>query len=316
MKSILTSTAIVALLTAPAMADGVNYNRFSYDATRLQLEEGSDSVDFNNGLLQGSLEYTVGQIVLSGDLARGVVSTDPETIETTTFEYAFGAGFLITPEILVGVGATGIDIELDDGSTTLDADANGAELFGQYRTSQFGAGINVSQVDLDEDNVTTTVFGEVSPVPEATLAGFLQDDSEFDGTTYYGTGSFDVAPFQANGFFLGNSDTDVTLFGFGGSYGFTPALSAQVDFASYAGDDAPDLYSVTFGGAYEFTEGFSADLNVGYVDGDDVAIDEVTVFTLALTYEFGDRQRLDNSIEQRLEDDIATGAASALTLGF
>ncbi|MDX8351588.1 hypothetical protein [Cognatiyoonia sp. IB215182] len=85
MKFILTSTAIVALLTAPAMADGVNYSRFSYDATGLQLEEGSDSLDIDSGLLQGELEYTVGQILLSGDLARSVVSTDPETIETTTF---------------------------------------------------------------------------------------------------------------------------------------------------------------------------------------------------------------------------------------
>ncbi|MDX8351587.1 hypothetical protein [Cognatiyoonia sp. IB215182] len=198
----------------------------------------------------------------------------------------------------------------------MDGDANGAEFFGQYRTSQFGVGVNVSQFDLDEDNVTTTLLGEVSPTPDATLAGFLQDDSEFDGTTYYGSGSLDVAPFQANGFFLGNSDTDVTLFGLGGSYGLTQQLSAQVDFASYLGDDAPDLYSITFGGAYEFTEGFSADLNVGYVDGDDLGIDEATVFTFALTYEFGDRQRLDNSVEQRLEDDIATGAASALTLDF
>ncbi|MEL6841257.1 MAG: hypothetical protein AAFP85_18380, partial [Pseudomonadota bacterium] len=68
MKQLLATSALAALLASPAFAEGVNYTRLSYDFTRYT----NDDIDFDldSNLLQGGVEYTLGQVLLSADIAN------------------------------------------------------------------------------------------------------------------------------------------------------------------------------------------------------------------------------------------------------
>ncbi len=305
----LTFTAVAALMTGPVMADGVNYARLSYDFTNI----GNDDFDDDVSLLQGGVEYTTGQFLLGADLQY--VDTELEgIIESQALSYALSGAYMITPEVLVGLGLNGTDVEIETDLGDFEGDANGFEVFGQYQTSDFGVGVNVVSFDSDEDNLNTTIYGEFSAASAVTLAGFASVDSEdednggSEGTDYYLSGDYEAGDVFARAYIAGNTDADAGIFGVRGHYDFAPQIRATASFATRTGDDASDVSFFTVGGGYEVVDGLWADANIGIVDGDDVA-EDITRLQVALTYEIGDRKRLDRRLEQDAIDDVQSAGA-------
>jgi hypothetical protein len=83
----LTTTAAIALMTAPAFADGVSYARLSYDFDRYSV----DDQDLDVGTLLGDIEYELGQFLLSAHLAHR--SYDDGAGDASQTDYGVSGGW-------------------------------------------------------------------------------------------------------------------------------------------------------------------------------------------------------------------------------
>lgn len=293
----ITMTAVAALMAAPAFADGVNYARLSYDYS--YYEDDSDDLDL--GLLQGSVEYEVSQFLLSAEVLN--FSRDGDNVETF---YSASGAYIFTPEALAGIGVFGSNPEVGDSTS-------GFEVFGQYETPQFGAAINVSQADTDEDNITTTLYGEAAVAPGVKLGASLSTQSEFDGTGYSLIAEYDEGPIFGRATIDSNSEDDGGLFGVRASYDITPQIRAAAAYQTSYGDDFVDLSVFAIGGGYQVVEGLWVDASFGVIDGD-VFADEVNHVQASVTYELGTQKRIDDRFQQAALDDIQAGLG--LLFGF
>lgn len=289
----LTFTAVAALMAGPVMADGVNYARLSYDFTNYDDDAGGEA---DIGLFQGDVEYELGQVLLSAQILS--ITTDFGSSATNN---AFGAAgaYMITPEALVGIGLFGTDPEFGD-------ETNGFEVFGQYETAQFGVGIDITQFDVDEDNITTTLYGEAEVVPAVVLGASLQNDSEFDGTRYVLSAEYDDGPIFGRGYINGDSEFEGGIFGVRGDYEFTPQIRASAAYTTTYGDDYFDNSAFTVGGGYQVIDDLWVDANFGIIDLE-TASDDINRFQIAITYEMGDRKRIDTRFDQASIDDLQAG---------
>jgi len=289
MTRTITATAILALTAGAAAADGVNYARLSYDYNNFSV----DSDDASIGIFQGDIEYSIDQFVLGAELE--VLTTDADDDDTFVI-YDIWGGYAATPEVLVGLGLTGSDDDVED--------TQGAQAFGQFVTGQFGVGIRVSKEDLDEDNITTDVFGNYNVAPEIKLGLVLTGNSEFDGTGYIASADYDDGQIDARAFFEGNTEFDAGQFGVRGNYKVADAFRASAAFATNSGDDAADATAFLVGGGYEFADGAWVDLGIGQIDFEDA--DTVDRIEVSVSFETGDRKRLDNQFEQDRFDDLTS----------
>ncbi|MFG5380637.1 hypothetical protein [Yoonia sp. R2-816] len=304
MRRSLTMTAIAALCAGPAFADGVNYARLSYDFTKFD----ADSVETELGLLQGGIEYQTGQFLFTGDALNITADVDAGGVgdsDTSSSAYAIAAGYMFTPEVLAGAGVLIADEEGDA------EDTEGFELFGQYQTAEFGVGLNVAKFDADEDNVTTSLYGEFVATPGVTLAGFVITESEFDGSDFNLSADYEDGAIAVRAFYNDSTEDDEGVFGVRGHYEFTPQLRASASYATNLGDDLPDGSVFAIGGGYQIVDGLWVDANYGIVDSDEVSGD-IDRIQASLTYELGDRKRIDRRLEQDAIDDLQVGAG----LGF
>ena len=300
MKILLTTTAILTASTA--MADGVNYGRLSYDFTRFE----NDDNELDLGLFQGAIEYQVSEFLLFGDL--NTLSLDNDGIEADLTTVKAGAGYILSPEALIGAGILRTSVE--------DEDFDGFEVFGQYQTAQFGVGLNISVPDTDFDDETVTqFFGEYAVAPGIDLGVSLASYSEFDGTDYKLSGDYAQGPIAARAFLTGNTDADRSVFGLRGSYAFSDQIRAAAAFDTLS-DDENDIEANFFslGGGYKITEGVWVDADYGVLSVDDQ--DEVDRLQLAVTFETGNRTRIDDRFGQDATDDNQSGLGTLLSASF
>ena len=297
MKILLATTAILTASTA--MADGINYGRLSYDFTR--FEQGDAELDL--GLFQGAIEYQVSEFLLFGDLNSTSVDNGGSTGDVTNVE--LGAGYMLSPEALIGAGLRRASVE--------DEDVDGFEVFGQYQTAQFGVGLNITvpNTDLDDETVTQ-FFGEYAVAPGIDLGVALASYSEFDGTDYKLSADYAQGPIEARAFLIGNTDADGSLFGLRGSYAFTDQIRASGAFDTFtdADDDEGSFFSV--GGGYKVTDGVWVDANYGVLSFD--GAEDFDRLQLAVTFETGNRTRIDDRFGQDATDDNQSGAGSLLSV--
>lgn len=293
MKFLLTTTAIIS--ASVAAADGINYGRLSYDYTN--FSDGTNDVDIS--VLQGSVEYQVSQFQVYADLT----STAVDNGGSFDFqEYAFGAGYLATPEVLLGAGILGF--------STDGFDSNGYELFGQYQTAQFGLGLNVSVPDADFDDETLTqAFGEFTATPAVKLGVALEKYSEEDATLYTLSADYDEGPITARTYINSDSETDGGIFGVRGSYEITQTFRASVSYNTTYGDDLFDISFMGIGGGYRIADGVWFDADFGQISSD-LGPEDIDRIQATITLETGEQTRIDRRFLQDSVDDIQAGFAS------
>ncbi|MEJ6404500.1 hypothetical protein [Yoonia sp. 2307UL14-13] len=307
MIRILSTTALATLIAAPATADGLNYGRFSYDFTRYTNDDSDFELD--RSVLLGGVEYELGQFLLTADIAN--LSFDIDDVDLSTFVLGASGAYIFSPEVLAGAGLFYTSVDADDGVTEVEDDATGFEVFGQYVNSQFGAGVNVAKADTDEDNFVTSLYGEFSASPEITLAAIFSTDSEVDGTSYALTAEYETGPIFVRGVYSDFTESDIGVLLLRGHYEITPQIRATAGYEVFTGDDLGDFYTLTGGAGYQITDGFWADARYGILGGDDVSGDPYAA-QLTLTYEFGERKRLDQRLGQARSDDNRFSALPAL----
>lgn len=304
MKILLATTAILTASTA--MADGVNYGRLSYDFSR--FEQGSNEAEL--GLLQGAIEYEISQFLLFGELTNQSAENGG-SLDITTLKA--GAGYILSPEALIGAGLIRNSYDYDADGLEADGDTSGFEVFGQYQTAQFGVGLNISVPDTDFDDQTQTqFFGEYAVAPGIDLGLWLASDSEVDGTTYKFSADYAQDAIIARGYLLGDTDVDAGIFGARGSYAFTDQIRAAATFETTYGDDA-DINFVAIGGGYKITDGVWFDADYGVVSGDDIGSD-IDRLQAAITFETGTRTRIDDRFAQDAINDDQAGLGSFLAI--
>lgn len=311
MRQFSTATALVLLMAGPAFADGVNYARFSYDFTRYD----NDDIDFelDSNLFQGGVEYTIGQVLLSADIANQDFEFGDE-LESSSLAYALSAGYFLTSQMVIGGGLIGTSTELElTGFGTAEDDTTGFEVFGQYIDQQVSVAVNVRNFDTDEDNVTSSFYGEFLATPEVALGGIVETQSEVDETTFLVSVDYESGPVDLRAYYTDSSEDSLGIFGTRGDYYFTNQIRGSAGLEVFTGSDLPEFYSFVFGAGYQIVDGLWADAKYGLLDGDDVEGDPQSV-QFALTYEFGDRVRVDRRLEQDRIDDLQISAVP--TLGF
>lgn len=289
----LTTTALVALIAAPAAAEGVDYARLSFDYRSFD----GDTVDTDNSILQGAVDYSFGQVVLFAEFETFTFMPSVGDDESRT-SYNLGAGYAVTPEILVGGGIIGFSDE--------DDDFNGFEGFAQYQTAGLAFGVNASKFDADADNVTTQFFGEVEATPAISFGAALSTNSEFDGTGYRLSSDFDQGPIAARVYLAGNSEQDDGIFGLRGTYEVTPDIRGGAAFNVVTGID-DDVSFISVGAGYRVVEGLWADAYIGQFSDDAFGGESVSRLSLELTYEIGERVRVDRRFFQDASDDNLAG---------
>ncbi|WP_341368879.1 hypothetical protein [Yoonia sp. BS5-3] len=287
----ITMTAVAALMAAPAFADGVTYGRLSYDFSDYDADA---SGEFDVRLLQGDVEYEISQFLLTGQIANSAVNGD-----NVGTGYGASAAYKFAPGVLAGLGLFAFDPEIGD--TT-----NGFEAFGQYETAQFGVAVNISQADFDEDNITTTFYGEAAIAPAVSVGTILSTESEFDGTAYKLIAEYNEGPIQARSTIDSNSEFDGGVFGVRGTYDITPQIRAAAVYQTTYGDDFVEADVFTIGGGYQLVDGLWFDASYGVINDETIA-DEVVHLQASLTFETGSRQRLDSRFSQDAIDDQLAG---------
>ncbi len=296
-KTSLTAAAL-GILAVPAFAQELTFGSFSLDYTKAAPEGGGS--DLTSLDLQGEGEFTMNQFVFGAGLSNDKFEFDggPEFTVRRLNAYA---GYAITPEALVGAGFTNVNI-----ADPVDDDFNGFDVFGQYQTGAFGVAVNYNRPDQDFDDVEiTTFFAEAEVAPGVTLGGILESFSEVDENAYFLSAEYDAGQIFARAYYTSAEDADFAIYGARGEYRFDDAIAFTAGLETVSGDDfGPDYTSVSVGGSYEFAPGVAASARYSKIDTDG---EDADVLALGLTYEMGERQRLDRNMSEAAYDDLETG---------
>lgn len=288
----ITMTVAAASLAVPAFAEGITYARLSY--TYAERDADSSSFDLERDLLQGAIEYEVAGFLLSADVLDqefengfGVVGTDRL--------YTLSAAYMITPEVLAGLGVLSYEDSPDD-------PVNGFEVFGQYQNTDFALGLNVTQQDVDSDNVTTTAFGEFVVAPGVIIGMSVADQSVFEETGSRISLDYSRGSVSARVFVTGDNYNNGGRYGVRGTYAFTPDIRALAGYAASYGDDFRESYTYRIGAGYQIVDGLWFDASYGQRDVDFDPLDAEFVQAV-LSYEIGDQMRIDRRFRQAAIDD-------------
>ena len=302
LRAILT-TAVLAVLATPGFAQDLTFGQVDLDYTNISADGG----ELDSTALNGDVEFEVNQFLLGASFNNQSLDSGMGSSLTFLGYEAFGA-YMLTAETLVGAGLIGVDFDGDD--------INGFEVFGQYRTDQFGVAINFSRLDDDGAEFDfTTLYGQAEVTPGVTLGAVVESVSETDGTVYVLSAEYDAGPIFARTYYDGFTDVDGGIFGVRGSYDFTDVISASASYQTSVDDFFGDFTAYTVGAGYEFTEGLYGDFAVGRIDLG--GGDEADLLQIGLSFELGDRRRLDNQIDNAMRIDNEKGIGAFIpNVGF
>lgn len=301
MKTIFKAAAFAMCSATAGSAQQLTYGDFSVDFS--YLDDGLTDQDL--WTLQGAIEYTFGQILLSAQVYDRSRNGNGLDVDSTT--YALGAGYMFTPQILGGGGVKGY-------ANTNDSafDYVGLEVFGQYETAQFGVALNHTRQDLDRDATTTTLYGLIRPMPDLELGARIRTYANsslavFDERTYYYlTADYDDGPFALRGAVTGNDAVDGGRFLARGAAEVTPDLRVLASYSTNFGDAGLDLASYSAGAGVQVAPNVWVDTTYGLVSGD-AFLRDVTYLSLNISFEFGNRTRIDETFEKDASDDDNAG---------
>ncbi|WP_143515322.1 hypothetical protein [Pseudooctadecabacter jejudonensis] len=242
-----------------ASAQEVNYTSIDGNYTNLSVS-GEDANIFG---LAGSIDYTNSGFVFNGGLSYTDFDGD---IDVTVL--SFRAGYEVSPDIIIFGGANFLDTEgFDETIYTLGAEAS----FGQ-----FTAGLSFFQVDEDDADTFTAVYGSYRVSDELEVAALIETDGD-DTITVLGA-DFDMGGTTVDATYT--VDEDIYIFGVSGHYDFGNGFRAGGDYATFDGE--VDFIAVS--GGYEVSENMWVDLSVGRFDLDG---EEVDTLGLEFTFETG-----------------------------
>lgn len=312
LHKLMTSTAFVLAGTAGAFAQELTFGRANFDYNSFSID---DTEALSTSRLNAEGEMTFDQFLLGGHFSNDVFDPDGSG-ELTIRSYGLSGAYILTPEALVGLGLTGINF--DNGSS--DEGINGFEAFGQYRTSQFGAGLTISRPysDSESDFTIYSFVGEAEVSPGVTLGAAIETYSEIDESVYVLNAEYEQGPLFGRIYALGvtgGSSDDPTAIGLRGTYEFTDSIRTMAAYENFDfGSGTDDLSAFAIGGGYRIVEGVWIDASYGQLDGGGETAD---VLNISLSYEFGARTRLDRQVKQDLQEDGKIGIRSTIPyLGF
>jgi hypothetical protein len=283
-----TLCSLIALTAGSASAeDGLNYAHLSYGYTYVGIEGN----DLSTGRLQGTVEYALGQFLLSADIG----SVQYDVMAPLDFvEYAVSAGYAISPEMMLGAGFAGYAGDIPSW--------DGYEVFGQYQNEQFAVALNYTW--LDDDDAITAFYAEYSATPELRLGLDVQSYSYLDDPISIFSVQYDAGPIQARGYYQDNSLwIDGGLLGARGSYDvndmFRVTAALEKSF-----DDNFDASTYAVGAGYQVTDGVWFDASAGQTLTDTT---DVTRIQAMISFETGTQTRVDQRFNQLSRDDRNTG---------
>lgn len=299
MKRQTTLALIASLLTTTASAEGLTYARINAEHDWLKIDGTSN---FATRYLEGAVEYEIGQFLVSGDLNYRYL-TNYGASESNTFILNAGAGYRITPDILLGAGLTRTD------ATFLSAPLDGYEVFGQYQTVPYAVGLTIANDDTADDETTTSVYGAYTAAPGLDLGVVISKPTDQDSADYklsvdYETGPFDLrATYEVDNFF------ENTIIGFRGHYKINDMFRLSATLQNRTDEDFLDLAAYTIGGGYKITEGLWVDALVGLRTIPNVP--DTERIEISLRYELGEQARIDRRFQAADQADRRGGFAGS-----
>ncbi|MEJ6402021.1 hypothetical protein [Yoonia sp. 2307UL14-13] len=292
MKRILTTTALVALVTGTVAAEGVKYAQLSYDRNSYD----ADGAELDIDEFVAEIEYQTGQFLITGNIENRAAETDDA--EGTSREISIGGGYFITPDVLIGGTVSNFDNDVDDQTS--------AGAFAQFDNGQIGAAIRIDQ-NLDTNDTAYLAYGEFAASPGFDISvGLISSGEDDSGTAYVLAADYEQGPIDARGYLFGNSETDSNIFGVRGAYAFAGQFRGTAGFESGSGDGA-DYTAYNIGAGYEITDGAWIDASIGQIDVDGGA--SVDTLSLSVSFETGDHVRLDRKFARDLREDFNSGGA-------
>ncbi len=292
MMKTLTLTAVIALTTAPAFAQELTFGSGSLD--RGTFDTDGDSATALS--IEGDVEFTYNQFVFGA--SAKVQANDQGFGDESISNYGAFAGYMPTADVLVGAGLTGIAIE---GGETY----NGYEVFGQYDNGQYGVAIVHEKPTTDNDDFSvTTVYGRAALSPDVTLAGAVETISDEDENVYYLSADYAAGPIAARAYYHGITGVDVAIYGASGRYDFGQGWFGSADLQQAEGYFGNDITLYAIGGGYRISDSTLIDASFGQATSSG---DEANVLRLGLTFETGNRKRLDGALSDAFRGDLSKG---------
>lgn len=301
MKSSLFTASILAFISSGALAQEITFVDLSY--TFSQLEAGGDDITDNR--IEGTVEYTTGQFVLSGDLEYRTISTGSDNV--SIYGLGAGAAYMVTPQALVGAGVRTAGSD-EAGSENL----NGWDVFAQYVEPTFGVAISVFDDDADDDDRLTTIYGEYTVTPGLDLGVQLAQFTDQDSTTIFLSADYGADVFDVRGYYQTDSEDDVGILGLRGHYMVTNDVRVGASYQTFVGSDAPDFDAYNVTGGYQLTDGVWIDALYGRFDG--FGPDDIDRIQVSISYETGRQIRMDQRMEEQEREDLRTGLGALFFL--
>lgn len=288
MQRIILTAAATALIAGSATAEGISYTRLSYD---YQTHTGALE-DPTLSFFQGAIDYELNEFVLGASFDNTSISDDLGDADFQ--DIGLWGAYVVSPEILGGAGFLQRSGDVGNSSAF--------ELFGQYVTDSFGVAANYTS--LEDNESQTALFAEYGLNESLVLGAIIVSDSQFDGTAYQISADYDADSISGRAFVTGDTDVDGNVFGLRGFYAFGEGFRVSAALEDISGANFDDR-TIQVGAGYSFTDGVWADASVGQVDLDGGAT--IDFVRLLVTYETGDRARLDSTMAQRSSDDVWFG---------
>lgn len=292
--SILLITLAALSFGSAATADGLTFGHLNLEYTDAQ----AGTSDRSNTVLEGAVEYEINQFLLSADLRYRRFEGYPLGTYGVT-NYKLGAGYFITPEVLLGLNIMGENNDFYE--------ANGYEIYGQYRNDVLGIAFNVEQPDTDSDFRRNSVMGQYAINEDVTAGARIEwrSNSVTDRFIYQLNAEYTEGPFDLRGHYSGFSDIDSGMLGARGYYNFSDDIRGYASYQSNVGADSADQGFYLIGGGYQIAEAVWIDAAYGGNLGEDLV--DLERFTLTISFDTGTRQRLDDTFEQDIFDDRQDG---------
>lgn len=301
MKTPLFTASILAFISSGALAQEITYVDLSY--TFNQLETGGDEITDNR--LEGMVEYTTGQILLSGDLEYRTIS--PGSGDVSIYDLAVGAAYMVTPQALVGAGVR--TAGSDQAGTE---NINGWDVFAQYVEPTFGVAIAVLDTDADDDETLTTGYGEYTVRPGLDLGIQISKFSDADSTNFHLSADYAMGVVDLRGYYQGNSEDDTGIIGLRGHYLVSSDIRLGASYQTVVGSDATDFDAYTINGGYQISEGVWIDALYGGLSG--FGSDDIDRIEVGITFETGNQRRMDQRMDEEERQDIRAGIGALFFL--
>lgn len=293
---VLTTTALIALISAPAMAQELTYGAGSFDYDLLAF--GGD--ELVTGVAEGDIEYTYNQMLFGAALQNQSLDSGGGS-EDSFLSYDAFAGYMPTAETLFGLGITGASVNGEN-------ELSGYEAFGQYDNGQYAAALVYEMPDSDmEDLSIAGIFGQAALTPDVKVGAIVQTVSEVDPTFYYLSAEYDAGPVFVRGYYNGITDIDGAFYGVRASYDINKDFFAMADVGGASEFFGGNFNHYSVGAGYRINDAFVVDASFGQME---LASNQIDTFHASLSYEIGQRKRLDTAMADAVRNDLSRGIGS------